>query len=92
MDVTAHLGVPDAEEDEHDAEKDEEQRLADDAHHRECGGHDTRDHHERGGRREDGEQQSPRAEPVGTQGTVLTLECIDAAAVGGGLSTRARRT
>ncbi|CAM5246342.1 hypothetical protein SHIRM173S_10311 [Streptomyces hirsutus] len=87
VDVPAHLGVSEAEQHQHDAEDDEEQRLAHDAHHRECGGHDTRDHHEGSGRGEHGEQQTARAETVGTQGALLPLEGADAVRCG---SARAR--
>ncbi len=41
VDVPAHLGVPDAEQDQHHAQQHEEQRLSDDAHDREGGGHDA---------------------------------------------------
>ncbi len=84
VDVPAHLRVADAEEDQDDPQEDEEQGLPFDAHHRECGGHDTCDHHEGGGRREHGEQQAPGAETVGAQGAFLSPERADTAAVRGG--------
>ncbi len=73
VDVAAHLGVADAEQREDEAQDDEEQGLADDAHQTEGRGHDTRDHHQGGARGEYGEQQAGGAEAVGAQRAVLAL-------------------